>query len=55
MFLKQEKSEIDDFERRKNFGSKEKILRMQVFATKIKKFPREVYTHNTNFTFFSYK
>ena len=27
MFLKQEKSEMDDFERKVNFGSKVKILR----------------------------
>ena len=27
MFLKQEKPEMDDFERKKNFGSKGKILR----------------------------
>ena len=31
MFLKQEKPEMDDFERKKNFGSKGKIPKISIF------------------------
>ena len=34
MFLKQEKPEMDDFERKKNFVSKGKILRKYYFFKK---------------------
>ena len=45
MFFKQEKPELDDFERKKNFGSKRKIVLKMFFKDTLAKRPQNIFAY----------
>ena len=46
MFFKQEKPELDDFERKKNFGSKRKIVLKMFFKDTLAKSSQSIFAYS---------